>query len=37
MYNDKAISSLEEPVSTVLIKKYMDSLGDKDSIKRAYK
>lgn len=37
MYNDKAISSLEEPVSTALIKKYMDSLGDKDSIKRAYK
>ena len=36
MYNDKAISSLEEPVSTALIKKYMDSLGDKDSIKRAY-
>lgn len=37
MYNDKVISSLEEPVSTALIKKYMDSLGDKDSIKRAYK
>lgn len=37
MYNDKAIDSLEEPVSTTLIKKYMDSLDDKDSIKRAYK
>lgn len=37
MYNDKAIDSLEEPVSTTLIKKYMDSLYDKDSIKRAYK
>lgn len=35
--NDYAHSSLEEPVSTALIKKYMDSLGDKDSIKRAYK
>ena len=37
MYNDKAIDSLEEPVSATLIKKYMDSLDDKDSIKRAYK
>lgn len=37
MYNDKAIDSLEEPVSTTLIKKFMDSLDDKDSIKRAYK
>lgn len=37
MYNDKAIDSLEEPVSTTLIKKYIDSLDDKDSIKRAYK
>jgi hypothetical protein len=37
MYEDGAISSLDELVTPSMIKSYIDKLGDKDSIKRAYK
>lgn len=37
MYEDGAISSLDELVTPSTIKSYIDKLGDKDSIKRAYK
>ena len=37
MYEDGAISSLDELVTPSIIKSYIDKLGDKDSIKRAYK